>query len=373
MMIAAGVVALVSKASLFPLFSGDSDETAYIYQARMMVQGHATLPARLHAQFFYPWLFGQHGSRLFSQYQPGFPAVIAVGHVLGNEKIALVIVAMSVIAAVWFLARELEPAAAPYAAAVFLLSPLLIIHSGLYLSYLWTTALLTGAIAGALAGLRTRRPLPYIVSGALFGVAQLTRPVDALIVAFLCTVYVLVRLRKDLPALRSTALWAAVGVAPFVLITLVYNAHLTGQPVQVPDHRGRTARQVRFRAPQARARHTGADLYARQGGQGTLGQLRLGSALDRRRRHRVRAHDRGGWLRRRRSETWLLVAVIACVSRGVLLLVGHDAFGSRFAQRIGSALLGPDLRTARRARRLRPLAARAVVARWRSCSRRSRS
>jgi hypothetical protein len=231
---AASAIALISKAALFPLFSGDSDESAYVYQARMLAQGHVTLSSRVHAEFFYPWLFGERNGRIFSQYQPGWPAVIAVGHVLGNEKISLVIVAMSLVLAIWFLAREIEPGSAPYAVGIFLLSPIFIIHSGLYLSYLWATALLAGGAAGVLAGLRTRRAWPYVVAGACFGWAQLTRPVDALIVMVLLGVFVALRLRKEGHVLRRALFWLAVGLLPFLWVTIVYNTHLTGSPLRFP-------------------------------------------------------------------------------------------------------------------------------------------
>src|ERR1700704_6463240 len=60
-----GAIALLARANLFPLMSGNSDEPVYVYQARMLAQGHVTLASRLHAEFFHPWLFGQRGGHLF--------------------------------------------------------------------------------------------------------------------------------------------------------------------------------------------------------------------------------------------------------------------------------------------------------------------
>src|SRR5947209_2993552 len=99
--LASGAAALVGRANLAPLMSGDADEPVYVYQARMLAQGHVTLPARVHAQFFHPWLFGQRDSRLFSQYQPGWPSVIALAHLLGDERVSLVIAAVAAVAATW--------------------------------------------------------------------------------------------------------------------------------------------------------------------------------------------------------------------------------------------------------------------------------
>ncbi len=200
----------------------------------MLTQGHTTLSARIHAEFFHPWLFGIHGDRLIPKYQPGWPAVIAVAHFLGNEQVALVIAAAGVTVATWFLAQEVEPGSAIFAVGVLLISPIFIVHSGLYLSYLFTTALVTGGCAAVLAGLRTRRRWAYGLAGGLFGVAQLTRPADALIVGVVTVAYLAFILRRDLQSLRTAVTWIGLGLLPFLVVNGIYNAHITGSPVRFP-------------------------------------------------------------------------------------------------------------------------------------------
>ena len=201
----AGVLALVARANLFPLMSGDSDEPVYVYQARMLAQGHVTLAARVHAEFFYPWLFGRRGSRLFSQYQPGWPSVIAVAHLLGDERIALAIAAVAAVVATWFLAQQVAAGSGIFAALVLLISPIFVVQAGLYLSYLWTAALVTGALACFVAGVRTPRRSAFAAGGALLGLALLTRPFDAFIVAIAAGAYTLVALHRSGVALRRAA------------------------------------------------------------------------------------------------------------------------------------------------------------------------
>jgi hypothetical protein len=232
--LAAGLIALVARAKLFPLMSGDSDAAVYRYQARMLAQGHVTLAARVHAKFFYPWLFGRHGDRLFSQYQPGWPAVIAAAHLIGNERVALVIAAVAIAVATWFLAQEIAPGSGAFAVILLLISPIFVLQAGLFLSYLWSAALVTGALASVLAGVRTRRPGLFLLGGILFGFALVTRPFDAFMVAALAGAYLLVALRRDVPALRRAVLWLVVGGVPFVLLTALYNAHVTGSFVRFP-------------------------------------------------------------------------------------------------------------------------------------------
>jgi len=231
---AAGVIAPAARANLFPLGSGDSDEAVYVYQARMLAEGHVTLAARVHAEFFYPWLFGQRGGRLFSQYQPGWPAVIAIAHFIGSERAALAFAAVAAVVATWCLAQEVAPGSGVFAVVLLLVSPIFVVQAGLYLSYLWSAALVTGALAGVVAGVKRSRRVPFLVAGALFGFAFVTRPFDAFIVAALAGVYLIVALLRDGPALRRAVLWALVSGLPFVLFTAVYNAHVTGSVVRFP-------------------------------------------------------------------------------------------------------------------------------------------
>jgi hypothetical protein len=214
--------------------SGDADEPVYLYQGRMLAQGHVTLSAAARAEFFQPWLFGSHGGRLFSQYQPGWPAVIALAHVLGDERVALVLAAVAAVLATWFLAQEIAPGSGPFAAGVLLASPMFVVDAGLYLSYLWTAALVAGALAGVLAGVRTDRRTPFCASGLLFGVAFVSRPYDAVLVAVVAGGYIVVARWRDRARTQLAVLWTAAGGLPFVALTLLYNAHETGNPFRFP-------------------------------------------------------------------------------------------------------------------------------------------
>ncbi|MDQ1477938.1 MAG: hypothetical protein QOE62_3167, partial [Actinomycetota bacterium] len=313
----AGGAALLARANLFPLMSGDADEPVYVYQGRMLTHGHVTLSAATHAEFFHPWLFGRHGSRLFSQYQPGWPAVIALGHLLGDERVALVVAAIAAVAGTWFLAQEIAPGSGGFAAAVLLLSPMFVVDAGLYLSYLWSAGLVAGALAAVLAGVRTSRRPPFCVGGALFGLALLSRPFDALIVAVVAGGYIVIARLRDGPGARLAVLWTAAGALPFVMLTALYNAHVTGNPFRFPlqaasrlDTFGFGARAMAPGQPSldytpraawsALARNVGAVPFW-FGGSGVGIVLAIAAVV----------------MHRRRRETWVLVAVI------VLFPVGY--------------------------------------------------
>ncbi len=234
LVVVAGGVALVARANLAPLWSGDSDEPVYVYQGRMLAQGHATLPIRLYADFLHPWLFGRRGDRLFSQYPPGWPAVIAVGHLLGDERVALVLAAAAAVAATWFLGEQVSRGSGFLSALFLLLAPIFVMQSSLYLSYLWTAALLAGAVGCVVAGVRRGRAFPFFFAGVLLGLALLTRPFDAAIVGAVVVVYAVASLMRDRVTLRRAVVWCGLGAVPFLVVTLIYNAHITGNPLRFP-------------------------------------------------------------------------------------------------------------------------------------------
>ena len=230
-------VSLAVQHWYFPLYSGDNDEPVYVLQAKMLLQGKITLSGAAQGDFFRPWLTLQHDGRLYTEFLPGWPAVLALSQlVFGTMVLAPAAAAAAWVATTYGLARELltDRRTALLAAGVVALSPLTLIHGGLYLSYVFTAALLTGAAACLVRGVRLGSRRALTGAGALFGAALLTRPLDVALVALPCGVYGLIRLRRQPRAAARRALWVAVGVAPFVLVLLAYNARVTGSPVQAP-------------------------------------------------------------------------------------------------------------------------------------------
>jgi hypothetical protein len=311
-----GALALLARANLFPLMSGDSDEPVYVYQARMLAQGHITLASRVHAEFFHPWLFGQRGGHLFSQYEPGWPAVIAVGHALGDERLALVLAAVAAVAATWCLAEQVAPRSGLFAAGLLVISPIFVVQAGLYLSYLWTTALVAGALAAVVAGVRTRRNAPFCVSGVLFGALLFTRPFDAFMVAAVASVYATVALWADRRALLRAGLWTGLCGAPFLVLTLAYNAYVTGSPARFPlqaaERLDTFGFGLRRMAPdQGRLDYTPHLAYnAMWRSVGSLSYWFAGAGIG------LLLVVGAIVVHRRRRETWLLVAMVAVFPAG---------------------------------------------------------
>src|SRR5947209_18138299 len=72
------LTSLLLRHWLFPYgYSGDADEGTYVLQAKVLSHGHVTLSARSFGGALRPWLTGEAGGRIFTQYLPGWPAVLA--------------------------------------------------------------------------------------------------------------------------------------------------------------------------------------------------------------------------------------------------------------------------------------------------------
>ena len=180
---ALGAAAAVAvRHGVFPFYSADRDEPVYVLQAKTLLHGHLTLPRYSDLEFFQPWLTGVRGDKVFFEFPPGYAVVIAVSLLFtGSVVPALAAVAATAVLAMYLLAREASGRKdiALVAAAMMIASPMVLIQSGVFLSYLFTLCL--GLFAGwaLLRGTRTGRARDFILGGLFLGAIFLTRPFDA--------------------------------------------------------------------------------------------------------------------------------------------------------------------------------------------------
>jgi hypothetical protein len=138
--------------------------------------------------------------------------------------------------AVYALAREAlgSREGALLAAAIAAISPLFLLHSALYLSYLFTTLLATAALACGFRSARLGSRAWAGATGVLLGAMVLSRPFDAVLTGLtVLLVAVLAGRRAGLGGIR----WLAVvlGAAmPFVVLALVWNLRTTGSLFEFP-------------------------------------------------------------------------------------------------------------------------------------------
>ncbi|MFB6233902.1 MAG: ArnT family glycosyltransferase [Halopenitus sp.] len=249
--ILAALVAALVATRVFPHHSLNHDEGVYLQQAAMLLEGQLFLQPPVDGPFR-PWFFVESQRGLYSKYAPLPAATFALGKLLGGYVVALAGVAASLVALTAGIGRELFDARTGLLAGAFLLaSPLFLVQAGVYLPYAVTTAL---NLAFALAYLRAERlgsRRMAAVAGAAVALAFFARPYTALLFAvpfILHAVWTLVAARawrvltasglsgadaatRNLVARRVlTACLGTLGV----LVTLGYNAVVTGDPLLFP-------------------------------------------------------------------------------------------------------------------------------------------
>ncbi|HEX8804479.1 MAG TPA: hypothetical protein VF743_09805, partial [Acidimicrobiales bacterium] len=103
---ASGVLSLLLARSLFPLYSVNHDDAMYVYEARLLGDGHLTLPAADY-DLFRPWASGVRDGQVVMKYAPPWPAVLTASEeATGSLRLGSAVVAAVAVGLVYLLARE---------------------------------------------------------------------------------------------------------------------------------------------------------------------------------------------------------------------------------------------------------------------------
>ncbi len=233
---AAVALSLVGTQWLVPYTTGNNDEAVFLFQAELYRDGQVTLPGDL-ADAFRPWMSGVRDGERIMVFPPGWPAVLALGRTLVGSYVVLLALVMAALAlASRWMVREVtgDERAARIGAWAFVASPLFVIHSGSFLSYLPALLCEMVAVAAVRCTERTGRRRVAAVGGVAIGVLFAMRPLDAVLVTVLLAVYSL-RPRdgrwRDVGRLVSGSL---LGVTGPVLATFAYNTRVSGNPFVFP-------------------------------------------------------------------------------------------------------------------------------------------
>lgn len=214
-----------------PLFI---DEIVQLLQARMYAGGELWLPVDKHPEFFsIVNVVDTHG-RVYGQFPPGGPAMLAVGELLGASW--LVVPAFAAVSVMAFSAvvrrAEPRPLVAVGATALFAFAPFTLFMSGSHMNHVTALAWILVGATGLARLVSDARP-PWwagAVCGAGFGVAATIRPVDALAFALPAGAWLLYGALRDRSRWPQT-LAAGAGVALPVLVLLWVNTATTGAPL----------------------------------------------------------------------------------------------------------------------------------------------
>ena len=227
---------LATSTWLFPKYSLNHDEPMYVVESRLLLHGHVTLPAS-QADFFRPWAAGVRHGHIVLKYAPPWPAVIAASTWLfGSSRFAPALVAAALVGAVFLLGEELFPGrrVGLIAAALFALSPVVVVQGGTYLPYLFQLLAEVLFAYLVLSGLRRRSWVRLLGAGAAIGVATFARPFDAVLIGLPFLVLVLWTHRRHLARAGRDLLLIGAGSLPFVAAMLAYDEVTMGSPLTLP-------------------------------------------------------------------------------------------------------------------------------------------
>jgi len=222
----------------FQNLSLNNDEAVYVLEAQMFGQGDVTLSDSAHGDAFRPWMSGRVGEdRLVLVQQPTLPALMAVSEALfGTMRLALAAIAAAAVIAVYALANALlrDLRIAVVAAACFVLSPLVMVQSAMFVSYVLAVSLAAASLAVLTRGLDRQtegQPFrPWLIGAGLFeGLLLCTRPLEGIILGGVIFAWTLLRSANVRIAIRSM-MWVYVASTPLLITALVYNSFTTGDP-----------------------------------------------------------------------------------------------------------------------------------------------
>jgi 4-amino-4-deoxy-L-arabinose transferase-like glycosyltransferase len=202
----------------------------YLFQGRIFASGRLTAPAPPLPEFFRtPFAIFDDG-RWYSQYPPGFPALLAFGVRLGAPWLVNpALIALSAVIA-HRLARRLAPEPEARLAGIFAgLSPFAVMMAGDYTSNPASLFFASLFLLGAHDAMRRGAAAPAALAGLAGGACVAVRPFSAVavcsVVAVACAATLL--RRRAWRAVAAAALGAALPLGAFAL----YNLATNGDPL----------------------------------------------------------------------------------------------------------------------------------------------
>ncbi len=209
------------------------DEVLYVFQARYFASGLLTVPAPPVPEAFSFYLIPYRAAQWYSPFPPGWPAVLAVGMLLGVPWLVNPLLSGLNVLLIFLLLRELfSPTTARLAALLLAVSPW---HIFLGMSFMAHPLTLTCGVAAALAlvtARRTARARWAFLSGLAMAVVGLVRPLDGALVGALLG---LGALATGVRAFSVPSVGALlVGVAIPSAAGLAYNKLITGSATRMP-------------------------------------------------------------------------------------------------------------------------------------------
>jgi hypothetical protein len=166
-------------------FPNSGDEYSYLFGARTFLAGRLWNSAPENPQFFATYHILIFSGKWVSKYEPGWAAILAMGHRLGlpfwavNPILGAALLAL-IVKTAW---RYEGGLAAAVAAALVGLSPFYVFMTASYFNSISAAVFGASFVYFALEYLERPRALPALCAGAMLGALGLVRPFDVFIFA----------------------------------------------------------------------------------------------------------------------------------------------------------------------------------------------
>jgi 4-amino-4-deoxy-L-arabinose transferase-like glycosyltransferase len=229
------VAAFVYAAAALALFDARPlhvDALTQALQAQIFADGKLSVPVADDPRFFSSALLIEHDGRVFSQFPPGWAALLALGFLVGLPwLVAPLCGALAVVALHRLLEERGEGAGTALAgAALFGLSPWFAANAASWMSHVPTLAFILLGSAALVRGMRAPSAALWSgLGGAALGMATLIRPLEGVAFGLPATVWVLARAWRA-PSARRQMAGFAVGGALTVGALLAWNQAMHGSP-----------------------------------------------------------------------------------------------------------------------------------------------
>ena len=214
------------------------DEVAQLFQARIFASGRIAGVLDSAPELFSALHLVERDGRVFSQFPPGGPIVLAIGVLLGAAWIAVPVCGALAVWCFSAFTRGVEadrPGVSLLASLLFAFAPYMVFMSGSQMNHVPTllgvcAALLALERATAPGASSRRRTLAAFACGLALGFAATVRPVDAIAFALPIAVWLVWRVARDRNELAPLVA-SGIGVAIPVACMLWFNARTTGAPL----------------------------------------------------------------------------------------------------------------------------------------------
>jgi hypothetical protein len=216
------------------------DEMAFVWQARLLVRGHLSIPSPQPnpSSFLVPFVVDYHGLR-FSKYPPGWPVVLAFGEWLNIRPLVNPLITSLAFWLIYRLIKKIiDEKTALLAVALGAVSPFVLVNAGSLLSHPWsllltvifTTSWLDGfSVENQALPPQFSRWLPTLTSAISLGLLTLTRPWTAVAVSIPFIFHALFLLfRRGNPAVFSRLVAFCAVAGSISALYFVWQYALTG-------------------------------------------------------------------------------------------------------------------------------------------------